>query len=50
LLFIGQSVCIDKAYESNPNVSGLSHNEIYAYLCYYLLRSNIKLWWKNSLD
>jgi hypothetical protein len=25
-----------------PNVSGLSHKEIYAYLLYYSLRSNTK--------
>jgi hypothetical protein len=25
-----------------PNVSGLSHNKIYAYLWYYSLRSNTK--------
>jgi hypothetical protein len=25
-----------------PNVSGLSHNEIYTYLWYYSLRSNTK--------
>jgi hypothetical protein len=25
-----------------PNVSGLSHNEIYAYFWYYSLRSNTK--------
>jgi len=27
-----------------PKVSGLSHNEVYAYLWYYMLRSNTRVY------